>query len=138
MGIAKEQSSRISMEQHPAAFYTLDKLSPSTQLDVHSPSPLNLPVGKCYAQLPSPNVAAETQLLPFVQRSARSGCSSWLSFIIVVIQAHACELAVRETMLYENLTFRMWPVAVVLNYSVNNNTERHTPDNNNNNIYIYI
>ena len=80
----------------------LDKLSVSTQLDVYSPSPLNLPVSKCYAQLPSPNVATKTQQLPFVQRCAYFGCSSWLSFITVIIQAHA---SVRETKLYENLTY---------------------------------
>ena len=89
MGIAKEQLSHISMEQISAAFYTLDSLSLSTQLDVYSPSPLNLPVSKCYAQLLSRTVTAETQLLHFLQRCTHSGCSSsWLSFITVVIQAH--------------------------------------------------
>ena len=110
----------------------LDKLSLSTQMDVYSPSPLNLPVSKCYAQLPSPNVAAETQLLPFVQRCARSGCSSWLSFATVVIQTHA---SVRETKLYKNLTY---VPLVAHGYRVKlqcqEYMEQRTPDNN---IYIY-
>ena len=54
-------------------------------------------------KLPSPNVAAETHCLPFVQRCVRSSCSSWQ----IVIQAHAMQLAVKETKLYENLTARL-------------------------------
>ena len=98
-----------------AAFYALHKLSHSIQLDAYSPSLLNLPVRKCYAQLPSLNVTAETQLLPFVQRCARSCCSSWLT---VVIQAHAgCQKLSCTKIL---LTFHMRPTAIALNYSVKN------------------
>ena len=97
-----------------------DKLSLSTQVDVHSPSPLNFPVSKCYAQLPSPNVAAETQLLPFVQRCACSGCSSWLSFITVIIQANASWLSEKLSCTKILLTSHMRPTAIALNFSVKN------------------
>ena len=80
------------------------KLSLSTQLDVYSPSP---------------NVTAETQMLPFVQKCVRSGCPSWMSSITVVIQAHAIA-GCQRTKLHENLLFRLRPAAIALNYSVKN------------------
>ena len=65
---------------------TSRKLSLSTQLVIHSPSPVNL---QCYAQAVQPEFRHQnTYCLPFVQRYTRSGCPSWLSLKTVVIQAH--------------------------------------------------
>ena len=113
MGIPKEQSPHISMEQNLCSLL-LNKLSVSTQLDVYSPSPLNLPVSKCYAQLPSPNVAAETQQLPFIQRCAHFGCSSWLSSFKLTLVSE--KLSCTKIL----LTFRLRLAAIPLNYRVKN------------------
>ena len=47
-GIAKGSHHASARNKISAAFYTFGKPSLSTQLDVYSPSPVNLPVSKCY------------------------------------------------------------------------------------------
>ena len=84
-------------------------------------------------QLPSPNVAAETQLLPSYKGThAYSGCPSWLSFITVVIQAHAVAGCQRNQVLRKS-----YVPHVACTYCVKlqrqEYTEQRTPDN----IYIY-
>ena len=65
-------------------------------------------------KLPNPNVTAEhTVYLSY------KGASVRLSFL-VTHYSRSCLLAVKETKLYENLTIRMWPATITLNYSVEN------------------
>jgi len=49
LGIAKGSHHASAWYKIFAAFYTLGKLSLSTQLDFYSPSTVNLPVSKYYA-----------------------------------------------------------------------------------------
>ena len=49
LGTAKVVTHQHACNKISAAFYMFGKVSLSTQLDVYSPSPVNLPVSKCYA-----------------------------------------------------------------------------------------
>ena len=59
-------------------------------------------------KLPSPNVTAETHT---VYLSYKGACCP-----AVLPGNSLLKLAVKETKLYENLTVRMWPAAITLNY----------------------
>ena len=91
---AKRSRHESAWNKISASYYTFSQLSLFTQGDVYSPDPVNLTVSiNATLQLPSPNVAAETQLLLFVQRCTRSGCPSGLFFITAAIQAHPSVLS---------------------------------------------
>ena len=60
--------------------------------------------GVCRASSTAPAECQRRKLLPFVQRCARSGWPSWLSFITLVIQAHASWLS-EKLKLDKNLTY---------------------------------
>ena len=73
-------------------------------------------------QLPSPNTATKTQLLSACCTKVRMlhGCLSVLSFITVVIQAHASWGSEKQSCTKILLRFRMRPAAITLNYSIKN------------------
>ena len=58
--------------------------------------------------------------LHVVQRCACYGCLSGLSFITVVIQAHASWGSEKQSCTKILLRFRMRPAAIALNYSIKN------------------
>ena len=99
----------------------------STQLDVYSPGLVHLPVSNARLQLPSPNVAAEIQLFPFVQRCTHSSCLFWLSFTTVIIQAHASWFSEKPSCTKILRTFHLRPRAIRFNYSIKKFTKWCTP-----------
>ena len=118
----------LAWNKTAAAFYTFDKPSLSTQPNVYSPSPVNFPVNNGTLQLPSPNVTARKQLLPFIQRCAWSGCSSWLSFITVVIQAQLAGCQKNQVVQKSYVPHVACVYCIKLQHQ--EYVEKHTPDNN--------
>ena len=83
-------------------------------------------------QLPSLNVAAKTQLLPFIQRCGTLQLYSWPAFITVVIQAHASWKLSCMKILHRNVLHVAHGYCTKLQHQ--DYMEQRKPDNNN---YIY-
>ena len=122
-GIAKGSCHTSARNKTSAAFYTFSKLSLSTQLDVYSPCPVNLPVSRRYA--PAAQIECCRQNTISVTFCTKVH-TLWLSFLAIFYNCRhssSRQLAVRSNKLSCTkilFTFRMQPAAIVLNYSVKN------------------